>query len=82
MNVRIDPKYEKFIDEQVKSGRFSSPEEAMEAGIARLMLDAEPDVLDEQDVTDIRQSLHEMRYGNVVDAKTLHAEIRKRIVSN
>jgi len=81
MNVAIDPEYEKFIDEQVKAGRFSSSAEALEAGIARLMLDPDPDVLDEQDVADIRQSLDQIQKGEVIDAKTVHAEIRKRFLN-
>jgi Arc/MetJ-type ribon-helix-helix transcriptional regulator len=73
MNITINPEYERFIDEQVKAGRFSSPTEAMEAGIARLMLDAEPDVLDDQDVADIQHSLEQIRRGEVIDAKTVRA---------
>jgi Arc/MetJ-type ribon-helix-helix transcriptional regulator len=79
MNITINPEYERFIDEQVKAGRFSSPAEAMEAGIARLMLDAEPDVLDDQDVADIQHSLEQLRRGEVIDAQTVHAGIRQRI---
>jgi Arc/MetJ-type ribon-helix-helix transcriptional regulator len=80
MNVIIDPEYEKFIEEQVKAGRFSSSAEALEAGIARLMLDPEPDILDEQDLADIRQSIDQIERGEVVDAKVVHAEIRNRFV--
>lgn len=78
MNVALDPKYEKFIQEQVKAGRFSSSAEALEAGIARLMVDPKPDILDEQDVADIEKSLQQLKRGEVVEAKTLHAKIRGR----
>ncbi len=78
MDVSLKPEVEKFIDEQVKSGRYSSPAEAIEAGMARLMLDPEPDTLDAQDRADIRASLEEMDRGEVVDAKDLHAELRSR----
>jgi putative addiction module CopG family antidote len=78
MNVTLDPEYERFIEEQVKAGRFTSSAEALEAGIARLMVDPEPDVLDEQDVADIQRSLAQIGRGEVIDAKSLHAEIRKR----
>jgi Arc/MetJ-type ribon-helix-helix transcriptional regulator len=81
MNISIDADYERFIEEQVKAGRFSSSAEAVEAGIARLMLDPEADVLDEQDVADIQQSLEEIKRGDVVDAKVFHAEIRKRFIN-
>jgi len=78
MNVALDPKYKKFIQEQVKAGRFSSSAEALEAGIARLMVDPKPDILDEQDVADIEKSLQQLKRGEVVEAKTLHAKIRGR----
>lgn len=73
----IKPAFAKFIDELVKAGRFSSPTEALEAGVARLMVDSEPDVLDETDVADIQRSLDEMHRGDVIDSKALHARLRK-----
>jgi Arc/MetJ-type ribon-helix-helix transcriptional regulator len=78
MNVAINPEYERFIEDQIKAGRFSSPAEALEAGIARLMMDAEPDVLDVHDVSDIQTSLEQIHQGDVIDAKTVHAELRER----
>ncbi len=78
MNVELKPELERFLDEQVKAGRFSSASAAVEAGIARLMLDPEPDAFDEQDLTEIRQSLDEMRRGDVLDGEKLHRELRSR----
>jgi Arc/MetJ-type ribon-helix-helix transcriptional regulator len=78
MNVAINPEYERFIEDQIKAGRFSSPAEALEAGIARLMMDAEPDVLDVHDVSDIQTSLEQIHLGDVIDAKTVHAVLRER----
>lgn len=40
MQVTLKPYTQKFIEEQVKAGRFASPDEAIEAGVARLMCDA------------------------------------------
>lgn len=78
MNITINPEYERFIEEQVKAGRFASPAQALEAGIARLMLDADRDELDDRDVAEIQQSLEQIRRGEVIDASVFHAEIRKR----
>jgi Arc/MetJ-type ribon-helix-helix transcriptional regulator len=78
MNVALHPEYERFIEDQIKAGRFSSPAEAMEAGIARLMMDAEQDILDDQDVTDIQMSLDQIRREDVTDAKTIHSKLRER----
>lgn len=68
---------QRFLDEQVASGHFRSHAEALEAGVARLMLDADPDDLDELDVQQITRSLEQMRRGEVVDARAF-AERRKR----
>jgi Arc/MetJ-type ribon-helix-helix transcriptional regulator len=78
MNVRLKPELEKFLDDQVKAGNFPSTADAVEAGVARLMLDTEPDELDQQDLDNIRESLAQMRRGEVVDAKQLHAQLRDR----
>jgi Arc/MetJ-type ribon-helix-helix transcriptional regulator len=81
MNVTINPDCQRFIDEQVKAGRFGSSAEALEAGIARLMLDPNPDLLDQQDVADVQESLAQIDRGDLIDAATLHAEIRGRFQS-
>ncbi len=80
MTVTIDPKLEKFIDEQVQAGRFSSKTEAIEAGIELLMRDPELDVLDEQPV-DLQSSLDQMDRGEVIDATELHAKLRQKYFS-
>jgi putative addiction module CopG family antidote len=81
MTVKLDPQVEKFINEQVSTGRFASATEALEAGVARLMLDPEPDVLDKQDLKDIRKSLEELEQGDVVSSKELHQRIRERYLN-
>lgn len=45
MDVRLKPELEAYVEEEVRSGRFSSAGEVIEAGLARLMLDpaVEPD---------------------------------------
>ena len=78
MNVQLNPALEKFVDDQVRQGRFSSPEQVLEAGLARLMLDPEPDELDARDVAEINESLAQMRRGEVLDWKEYSAKIRAR----
>ncbi len=81
MHVQLRPELEKFLHDQVEAGHFESEAEALEAGVARLMLDPAPDEIDQQEITEIRQSLAEMRAGQVVDGKSLHAELRKRYLN-
>ena len=78
MTYKLSPQLEAYVQEQVKAGRFHSAEEAVQAGVARMMLDPEPDVLDEQDIEDIKRSLEQIKRGQVIDATELHARLRKR----
>lgn len=74
MNVTLRPELERFIADQVKAGRYSSAAEAVEAGVARLMLDPEPDA---RDLADLRESLGQMARGETIDARLLHAQLRR-----
>jgi putative addiction module CopG family antidote len=78
MNIQLNPELERFVEEQVRAGRFSSRSEVLEAGHARLMLDPEPDELDSHDVKEIRESLAQMRSGQVVDWKEYSAKLRAK----
>ena len=78
MKLQLTPELERFIDQQVKAGRFASPDEVVEAGLARLMLDPEPEALDPAEVEEVRASLKEMTRGEVVDWKKHSADVRKR----
>jgi putative addiction module CopG family antidote len=39
MNVRLKPELQKFIEDEVRAGNFTSHDEVIEAALARLMLD-------------------------------------------
>lgn len=77
MDVSLKPEMQRFIDEQVRAGRFTSTAEALEAGVARLMLDPDP-AADGEDVAELRRSLQQMRNGETVDAGELHARLRRK----
>ena len=78
MNVQLNPVLERLVDDQVRQGHFSSAAEVLEAGLARLMLDPEPDELDATDVAELRESLAQMRRGEVLDWKQYSAQVRAR----
>jgi len=78
MTLTVNPEMEKFIEEQVKAGYFSSPSEVLEAGLARLMLDPVPEELSDQLFERIQSSLEQVDRGEVVDAKELHARLRRK----
>jgi Arc/MetJ-type ribon-helix-helix transcriptional regulator len=62
MNDPLNPALEKFIDDQVREGRFASRTEVLEAGVARLMLDP-PDELDAEDIAAIEEGLAQLDRG-------------------
>jgi putative addiction module CopG family antidote len=78
MNIILKPELQRFIDDQVQSGRFSSPSEVLEAGIARLMLDPLPDELDADDLAAIEQSERQIAAGQDLDWKEVSAELRRK----
>jgi Arc/MetJ-type ribon-helix-helix transcriptional regulator len=78
MTLTLDPKIQAFVDQQVKEGRFRSPVEVLEAGVARLMLDSEPDIISDDEFPKILNALKEIEVGDVVDGNAFHAEMRRR----
>jgi putative addiction module CopG family antidote len=77
MNVALKPELEKFVQDQVKAGRFASPAEVLEAGLARLMLDP-PDELDAADLAAIDESEEQIARGEDLDWKAASQELRRR----
>jgi len=78
MNVVLTPELERFVQDQVQSGRFASPEEVLEAGLARLMLDPAPDELGEEDLAAIQESEEQIARGEVIDWKEASAMLRRK----
>jgi putative addiction module CopG family antidote len=73
MNVVISPELERFVQEQVETGRFASPSEVFEAGLARLMLDGE---FDEEDLRAFEEAERQIAAGETVDLKMVRAEYK------
>ncbi|HSI34137.1 MAG TPA: hypothetical protein VK986_11160, partial [Tepidisphaeraceae bacterium] len=78
MNVRLKPEVERFVEEQVRAGRFDSSDELIEAAVARLMADPVSDELLPGEHAELEKSLAEMRAGQVVDWRTFSAPFRSK----
>jgi Arc/MetJ-type ribon-helix-helix transcriptional regulator len=78
MNVSLRPSIQKFIDEQVKSGRFATPQDVLEAGVARSMLEPDPDVLDAEDVAAIEESEQQIERGESLAWKYVSPRLRSQ----
>jgi len=47
MDLELRPELQKFVEEKVRAGEYSSTREVVEAALARLMLDPQPEIDDE-----------------------------------
>jgi antitoxin ParD1/3/4 len=75
MNTRLPADLEQFVQAQVRSGRFSSPDEAIIAAV-RLLRERE-EAEQARVLAGIRQGLEDMRAGRGRPAEEVFAEIRR-----
>jgi putative addiction module CopG family antidote len=78
MDIALKPELERFVEEQVKAGRFASKAEVLEAGLARLMLDPASDDLDQDDLAAIEESEAQIGRGEDLDWKDASKHLRQR----
>jgi Arc/MetJ-type ribon-helix-helix transcriptional regulator len=79
MSIDISkPELAKFVDDQVKAGRFDSPEQVIEAAIARLMLDPEPEGVDAETEAALDRAEAEFDAGGGRSFKEFAAEFRAK----
>jgi putative addiction module CopG family antidote len=78
MTISLSPELKKYVEEQVRAGRFRSPEEVVEAGLARLMLDPAPDALDDEDLAAIDESEAQVERGEDMNFTQVAAALRKK----
>ena len=77
MNVTLKPELERFIEDQVNAGRFSSPTEVLEAGLARLMVEPARDELDSEDLAAVDESEAQIARGEDMDWKDVSTRLRR-----
>jgi len=80
VNIRLTkPELQKFVDDQVRSGQFTSPEQVIEAGLARLMLDpAPPEDSDNETLAAIERAEAEFERGEGRPFKEFATEFRAK----
>jgi Arc/MetJ-type ribon-helix-helix transcriptional regulator len=76
MNVLLKPEIQHFIDEQVKTGRFDSPQEVLEEALVRMM--DELVEFDEPTLDAIDESEDQIQRGQFRDWKQVSAELRAK----
>ena len=76
MTRSLSPEIQRFIDEQVKEGRFASPEDLIEAAVAD-MRDAD-EALDEEDLAAIREADAQLDRGEGIELSEVRARLAKQ----
>jgi len=82
MNLTLNPEIERRIAEQVRSGRFATPEAVVEAAVAELTEPSIDDSLDAEDIAAINEAEAQIDRGEGIDRATLRAEMSKRFIKS
>lgn len=78
MTVSLSAESQKFVDDQVKAGRFRSAEEVVEAALARLMHDAGDDELDGETLAAIDEAEAQYERGEGRPWPEVREELRAK----
>jgi len=78
MNLALRPDIQRFIDEQVKSGRFPSPESVVEAAVAEMREDQHVD-LDDATIDAINEAEAQADRGEGEEFDSFRERMRKKM---
>jgi putative addiction module CopG family antidote len=76
MNLTLKPKTMKFLQEQVKSGRYGSAEEVLQEALDRFMFESNLE-LDAETVAKLKRSEARIERGEGMSFKKFAAEARR-----
>jgi putative addiction module CopG family antidote len=85
MNVTLSGKMRRFVDEKLKAGRYSTPQDVVHAGLAALMQQEDIEKLSVEELEAIYPNLRakvaagvrEAREGKLTDGETVFAELER-----
>ena len=83
MTIRLKPELEKFIQEQVKAGQYKSPDDAVNAAVARVQMEQElmDDDLSDEDIAAIEEGLAQIERGEGIPWEKVRDELEKKYLS-
>ena len=81
MQLQIKQALEKFIDEQVRAGRFPTRDAAIEAAIEQMMLDREASDLDDETAAAINRAEEQIDRGEGIKFEKFAAEMREKFAT-
>ena len=81
MNIQeMRPDLRKFVEDQVREGKFSSASQVIEAGVERLMHEEQEIQIDDDMWAAIQESEGQIARGEDRDFKEVAAELRKEFL--
>jgi putative addiction module CopG family antidote len=80
MNVSIEPDLAKFIEEQVRAGRYGTADAAVNAAVSRLKAEQEllAEEVDDEDVAAIEEGLAQLDRGETLPWEQVRAELKAK----
>jgi Arc/MetJ-type ribon-helix-helix transcriptional regulator len=78
MDLTLRPETRRFIDDQIKAGRFASPDDLVEAAIADMRLGHET-TLDDATIAAINEGEEQADRGEGIDFAVFRAQWKKRL---
>ena len=73
MDVTLNkPPFRQFVEDEIKSGRFASPADVLEAGLARQMDDRELSPLDDETIAALAEADAEIERGRGIDIQRVY----------
>jgi len=77
MNISLKPEAQRFIEEQLKAGRYGSPDELLDAALTRMM-EEESAGIEDATLAAIDESEDQIERGQYQDWKRVSAELRAK----
>jgi Arc/MetJ-type ribon-helix-helix transcriptional regulator len=78
MDVRLKPELRKFVEDAVRAGHFATPDEVIEAGLARPMLDPADDEADNDTSAAIAEAKAQLDRGEGIPLDKAFHRLRKK----
>jgi antitoxin ParD1/3/4 len=73
--MQLQPHLQRFIDDQIRAGRFQSAEQVVELALTRLM---EEEDLTDEDLREMELSRQEIERGETVDFDEFASRMRQK----
>ena len=78
MQITLTPEHQKFVDSQVRAGRFASAEQVVAEAISRLMSEPEEEI-DDETFAALRRSDEQLARGEGRPLEEVRDELRAKL---